>query len=98
MEVNEHGQVRALDRVWAASEIGLLLGAAIVAAVTARTMVSAPTISTALAGKALRKRKTSGVTIALSAGCLNEPSSVTYRGLVDCAWTTAAEADAGEHE
>jgi len=51
-------------------------------------MVSASTISTALARKALRKRKTSGVTIALSAGVLNQPSRVAYRGVVDGAWAT----------
>src|SRR4051812_39773741 len=55
---------------------------------TARTMVSASTISTVLARKALRKRKTSGLTIALSAAFANRPSRVVYRGVVDRAWTT----------
>src|SRR4051812_5095886 len=64
---------------------------------TARTMVSASTISTALARKALRKRKTSGVTIVSYAGVADRPSRVVYRGVADRDWTTAAGPDGGEH-
>jgi hypothetical protein len=65
---------------------------------TARTMVSASTISAALARKALKRVMDVGVTIALSAGFANRPSRVVYRGVVDRAWTTAAGPDGGEHE